>query len=123
MNITLQELYTLHHLKKMQCYESGSVRINFSEKLLFSGIWNDKKTNPEKIKNIETIKPILDDLCNKGWIKQKSVDKEANEETYSVNHTGWHIPQLFVIDAIKSIDIPIIVSVVTAAITTWFCTK
>lgn len=115
--ITWQELRLLKKIRKAQCYEDGTVIINLKEKTIESGIWNDKSKTRKETVRTKNLKKTLQSLEKEKWISYlQDMDDLGNEKSYTANHHAWHIKQIVLAQVIKSILIPMIVSILTVII-------
>ena len=118
--ITLNGLRLLLKIRKAQQYEDGNVYINLKKGIIITSIWNNgvlEKTRPRivfYIKDKEKFKKSLYQLEKYEWI---SFVQDLNEEKiYTANHQSWHLLQIVGWCFLKSILIPVIVSVLTTLI-------
>ena len=114
--ITIDGLKLLLKIRKIQRYEDGNIYINFKEKTIRASLWNDDSNLREIIcyENERKFEKTLNHLEKYNWI---SFLQDLDEEkVYTANHQSWHLLQIVGWCFLKSVLIPIIVSVLTTLI-------
>lgn len=118
--ITINGLRLLLKIRKVQQYEDGNVRINLETGIITTDVWNNgilEETRPKVIlqfENKEKLKKTLKQLEKYEWIS--FVQDLDGEKIYTANHLSWHLWQIIGWCFLKSVLIPVIVSILTTLI-------